>query len=64
MDIINVDKFIAILNGYKKEGSTAINLEKITELFEEYKDYAMYGDSANGFITKPGKSYEGDNICE
>lgn len=60
MDIINLDKLVRILEGYKKQGNTAITLEKLTELFEEYKDYAMVGDSTNGFVTKPGKEYKED----
>lgn len=57
MDIININKFIKILEGQKKENVTALTLEQINTLFEEYKDNAVYGDSKMGYITKPGKEY-------
>ncbi|MFQ7546707.1 MAG: hypothetical protein ACLRLE_11990 [Turicibacter sp.] len=58
MDIINVEKLIRVLNGYRSKGNTAITLKQLTELYEEYKDTALFGDSSFGYITKPGKQYE------
>lgn len=57
IDVISIDKLIAYLEECKKE-STTIELSKVNDFMNEYKDDLLRVFKDGSAICKPGKQYK------